>query len=338
MKKYLLFALVLIMLVMSGCEGGGDGVNSGRGPFNGGDDKVVGKAIQMSDIKEFYYTVENINYDAFYQRYKFYAEDGKYYFFHETRERKDDYGPTTEEDATARGTLELSDKEWEDFYDLILDGEVRERADNADSGDSGPWYYLYWKGDKDKYQEFSFASKKQADKFVDYCVELAEKAGSEVEGVTPGLTEDDLCIELDYIYYHPGYGDMNGESHNRSLFKDDNGDWYIESSDCEGIGEPFITTIYEVSQEDIVDFSLFLQSAKFDTMENRPDSDLFMTDYSPWNVSIAYKDNNTGEKVSIRLEEYKEYSNADYRLLDEFFMRFKALEGDIISQEEEEDY
>ncbi|MBP5607169.1 MAG: hypothetical protein J6X66_02725 [Lachnospiraceae bacterium] len=335
MKKFLLFASILIMLVMSGCEGGGNDMKNGRGLF-GGSDMTVGGKIGMEDIQEFYYTVENINYDAFYQRYRFYAEDGEYYFFHETRERKDDYGPATEEDATARGTLKLTDKEWEDFYELILDGKVAERADDGTSGDSGPWYYLYWKGDKDKYQEFSFASQKKADKFVDYCVELAEEAGNELGNTVPELTLDDLCIELDRVYLHPGYGDMNGESHNRSLFKDDNGDWYIESNDCEGVGEPFITTIYEVSEEDILEFSLFIQSAKFDTMQNRPDSDLFITDYSSWSFSINYKDIETGEDVSIRMEEYKEYSDADDKLIWEFFDRFNALQGDIISQEEED--
>lgn len=337
MKKYLLLISVLIIMVMSGCEGGDDDMKNGRGLF-GGSDMTVGGKIGIKDIKEFYYTVENINYDAFYQRYRFYVEDGNYYFFHETRERKDDYGPATEEDATARGTLKLSDDEWEGFYDLILDGKVMERADDAASGDSGPWYYLYWKGDKDKYQVFSFASQKKAGEFVDYCAGLAEKAGNEVEGVTPGLTAEDLCIDLKEVYYHPGYGDMSGESHSRRLFKDQNGDWYIESHDCEGIGAPFITTIYEVSAEDILDFSLFLQAAEFDTMQNRPDSDLFITDYSAWSFSIDYKDVDAGKNVSIRLEEYKEYSDADYKLIKEFFDRFKALEGDIISQEEEEDY
>ena len=53
---------------------------------------TVGTDVRQADVTEFYYTYENINYNACYLRYRFYVEDGKYYFYHEARERKDDYG------------------------------------------------------------------------------------------------------------------------------------------------------------------------------------------------------------------------------------------------------
>ena len=70
---------------------------------------IVGTDIAFDDITDFYYTEENINYDAYYQRYRFYVEDGNHMFFHETRERKNEYGPCTEEDTVQIGTIELSD-------------------------------------------------------------------------------------------------------------------------------------------------------------------------------------------------------------------------------------
>ena len=126
----------------------------------------------MEDITDFYYTEENINYDAFYQRYRFYVEDGKYYFFHETRERKDDYGPCTEEDTTLTGTIELTEDQWSGFAGLVEGGKVRSREESADAGGSGPWLYLYWKDDKGKYQQFSFASYAKEKEFTEFCLSL----------------------------------------------------------------------------------------------------------------------------------------------------------------------
>ena len=133
---------------------------------------TVGGNIPADDITDFYYTVSNINYDAFYQRYRFYTDDGKHLFFHETRERKDDYGPATEEDTTMIGIIELSDEQWAEFYKNICTGIVKAREETADAGGSGPWMYLYWNGDKSKYQEYYFASYDARLKFVEFCVSL----------------------------------------------------------------------------------------------------------------------------------------------------------------------
>ena len=94
-------------------------------------DTITDRRIPVGDVTEFYYTGENINYNAFYQRYRFFTEDGKHLFFHETRERPNRYGPTTEADTTASGTLALTDEEWAQFLQLVKNGSVRARADAA---------------------------------------------------------------------------------------------------------------------------------------------------------------------------------------------------------------
>ena len=135
-------------------------------------ERKVDTDIAYGDITDFYYTEENINYNAYYLRYRVYVEDGKHLFFHEARERKGDYGPCTEEDTTQKGTIELSDNQWEKFCDLVKGGTVKAREDSADSGGTGPWLYLYWKNDKSKYQQFSFDSYGTEIKFKEYCESL----------------------------------------------------------------------------------------------------------------------------------------------------------------------
>ena len=136
---------------------------------------TVGTDIRQEDISEFYYTYENINYNAFYQRYRFYAEDGSYYFYHETRERPEDYGPATEEDITASGTVKLTEAQWAEFFGYLKDGIVVKRGESTESGSRGPWLYLYWTGDKSEYQEFTFDSVSTRSAFEDFCAELAQK-------------------------------------------------------------------------------------------------------------------------------------------------------------------
>ncbi len=137
---------------------------------------IVGTDIAFEDITDFYYTEENINYDAYYQRYRFYVEDGKHLFFHETRERKNDYGPCTEEDTVQIGTMELSEDQWSEFTAFVKGGTVTARKDPVDSDGRGPWLYLYWKKDKSKDQRFAFESRETEAKFEEYCQTLAPSA------------------------------------------------------------------------------------------------------------------------------------------------------------------
>ena len=157
MKKNSLAAGLMAGLLLTGCKS----------------TYTVGKDISASDIKDFYYTYSNINYNAFYQRYRFYPENGNMMFFHETRKRENDYGPTTEEDTTLTGTSILTDDEWKTVYVLLSDGTVTKRKDDPSAGGSGPWLYLYWTKDKDKYQVFEFSSQKKQADFVTFCENLA---------------------------------------------------------------------------------------------------------------------------------------------------------------------
>lgn len=134
---------------------------------------ISGTEISPENISDFYYTYDNINFGAHYQRYRFYTEDGKYMFFHETRDVGNDYGPATEEDRTAIGTVELSEAQWKEFWDLIKDGKVRNRQDSAESGGRGPWMYIYYDGGTDNGQEFYFADGKQG-VFETFCENLAK--------------------------------------------------------------------------------------------------------------------------------------------------------------------
>ena len=47
---------------------------------------TVGAEIGAGDITDFYYTVDASTYPPHYQRWRFYTEDGKRFFYHETRE------------------------------------------------------------------------------------------------------------------------------------------------------------------------------------------------------------------------------------------------------------
>ena len=156
-----------ILLMLSGC--------AGSGLFSLKREKIVGKDIAMEDIPEFYWTYATSTFPPEYQRYYFHTEDGKYWFYHETREGE--RFPLQEEDITVSGTLELTEEEWNTFFDYLNNGTVRSREENTDSGDSGPWTYLYWKNDKGDIQQFSFESYAKESSFEDFCKELKAKAG-----------------------------------------------------------------------------------------------------------------------------------------------------------------
>ncbi|MBQ1300502.1 MAG: hypothetical protein IIY25_05280, partial [Erysipelotrichaceae bacterium] len=139
MKKIMKALLSLLMIVpISGCSG----------------EKTVGRDIKIDDITEFYYTYSSSTNPPDYQRYRFYVDDGKYMFYHEAR--KGDHWPLTEDDITVSGKVELTEEQWKEFFGLLNNGKVKKREENLESGDPGPWLYLYWKKDGGEVQEFSF--------------------------------------------------------------------------------------------------------------------------------------------------------------------------------------
>ena len=97
-------------------------------------------------------------------------EDGTPFFFHETREG--DGWPLTEEDVTVSGTAELTEAQWAQFCDCLNGGTVRDREEHLETGDAGPWLYLYWNGDAGECQEFSFASWEKREAFEALCEAL----------------------------------------------------------------------------------------------------------------------------------------------------------------------
>lgn len=88
---------------------------------------TVGPDIAEGDITDFYYTVDASIYPPVYQRYRFYAEDGKKLFYHESRQG--DSWPQTEKDITVSGTVELTEEAWSAFFDCLRGGAVKARGD-----------------------------------------------------------------------------------------------------------------------------------------------------------------------------------------------------------------
>ena len=138
----------------------------------GGNKMTVGKNISVSDIYDFYYTYSTSTNPPEYLRYRFYSENGVYKFYFEKREGN--RFPLTESDITASDTRVLTKEEWARFTSLIEGGKVTKRTEHTESGSSGPWLYLYWKGDKGKYQEFAFKSYEQQAEFESLCQSLSQ--------------------------------------------------------------------------------------------------------------------------------------------------------------------
>ena len=143
--------------------------------------------------------------------------------------------------------------------------------------------------------------------------------------------------EFKEFNYSPGYGDMNGTSIHETLRKDENGEWIIERRAREDFESPMIVTIYSVTDEDVKDFADFIIDNNVCGLENRPDSDLFITDYSAWDYGIEFDNSSIGgdKWVTYSIWEYKEYSDEDYALMEELDKKFEALHYNKISEIEE---
>ncbi len=143
----------------------------GLSPVAATDGLLVGTDVAKADITDFYYTVDASTYPPHYQRYRFYVEDGKKWFFHESRQGGS--WPQTEEDTVASGTLEISDVIWDAFFACVEGGTVKAREEHLEDGNSGPWTFLYWTGDEGNIQEYSFASYGRRQEFEALCEKLA---------------------------------------------------------------------------------------------------------------------------------------------------------------------
>jgi len=132
---------------------------------------TMGEDFAAEELEEFYYTYSTSAYPPEYLRYRFSAEEDRYLFYHEKREGNS--WPLTEQDITVSGTVELTAAQWADFLRFLEGGKVTKRKESVQSG-GGIWMYLYWKEDRDLYQEFSFVSPEQQRAFEEFCASLKE--------------------------------------------------------------------------------------------------------------------------------------------------------------------
>jgi len=138
-------------------------------------ERTVGRRIAPEAITEFYYTEASSSYPPTYRRCRFYREGEGYFFYHETREGNT--WPLREEQITDSGRLELREEDWTRFLDSLNGGKVMKRGENAESGGNRPDLYLYWEGDRGKYQEFAFKSWQEMQAFEALCAELEGRRG-----------------------------------------------------------------------------------------------------------------------------------------------------------------
>lgn len=167
---------------------------------------------------------------------------------------------------------------------------------------------------------------------------IARTSNDATEASTEYDPEDLAWVgDLVSFQYHPGYNDMNGGYHYQFLASK-NGEWLIECRDQEMIGEPEVTIIYSVSEDEVQAFGDFLKAMHVDQFMERDDSHDFITDYSAWSYSITFV-NPTGESkyIEIRFDQYKEYTDEDYELMNEIDKKFDALKTNEISRTEKLD-
>lgn len=131
---------------------------------------VVGDTIKFDQINDFYYTIDASTNPPFYLRYRVYTIDGVHTFYHE--ERSGDHWPLTVEDISVSDSVELTEEQWAAFCKRIEGGKVSKRGESVDSGDSGPWLFIYWEGDEGSNQVFEFRDLDAQYDFRKWCEEM----------------------------------------------------------------------------------------------------------------------------------------------------------------------
>ena len=141
-------------------------------------------------------------------------------------------------------------------------------------------------------------------------------------------------IKINRVSYSPGYGDMLGRYHNITLRRDNEGGWSYVCTDRETHDRPTVTAAYAVSAEAVARFEEFIKSNKVLSLEERPKSDIFATDYHPWSWGIDYDISSPGKTKSeyCSFGEYKRYSGRDHELLNELEALFISMRGEKISE------
>ena len=133
-------------------------------------ERVVGNDISLNSITDFYYTHSTSTNPPTYHRYRFYVDEGTYKFYHEKREG--DAWPLTESYITQSGTIDLTNEQWNEFLNYLNNGIVNKRNPKLETESTILSLYIYWNGDKGKYQVFSFESLNEKNAFLEYCENL----------------------------------------------------------------------------------------------------------------------------------------------------------------------
>ena len=143
-------------------------------------------------------------------------------------------------------------------------------------------------------------------------------------------------IKLREVRYSPGYGDMLGGNHEMTLNL--NGEGRMTCLDRETWDAPTVIAVYEVLPEAIAELEDFIVQKKVFSLEDRPKSDLFVTDYHPWGFWFEYETTSFGktERNVCILTEYQNYSKKDYEVIDGLRERLSALRGRKISETAQE--
>ncbi|MBR5995118.1 MAG: hypothetical protein IK026_00835 [Eubacteriaceae bacterium] len=145
--------------------------------------------------------------------------------------------------------------------------------------------------------------------------------------------------ELLEFSYSPGYSDMAGGYHNEDLHRDENGQWVIISRDRPVFSDPTTIKTYAVTEEAVRDFLSFITEKKFLELQDREESDLFATDYSPWSFTFIFRSTSETDfrPKRYRITEYKEYSKNDRSLIQDTVKQFVAMYGELLSETTEDD-
>lgn len=174
-KKIILIAIVcaLVLAVIAAVLIIGKLRAGGEEPVKTFQAKTAGRDFGSEDLNEFHYTYCFTGYPPEYLKYKLYTEDGRHMFYYEWRDEST-FSFSLEGPPTAGCTEELTDEQWQEFWSCLEGGTVKSRSENnADGGDGGPEFYLYWNGDKGDIQEFSFATAARREKFEELSRNLA---------------------------------------------------------------------------------------------------------------------------------------------------------------------
>lgn len=134
-------------------------------------EKIVGKKIKKEDVKAFFYTLSSSAYPAKCETYVFYTQKDEYKF--ECNKKEGKHFPLLDGDVVFSTEKTVSDVVWNTLFECLQGGKVTKRKAHLETGVLLS-LYLYWEGDRDKWQEFSFETLGKKLEFERLCQMLAD--------------------------------------------------------------------------------------------------------------------------------------------------------------------